>query len=78
MIRPGAKFLDLRVGAGFLTHELVGRERQDLEPLFLVLLVGGFESFVLRGQTALAGRVDDQENVTLILREGDGFAVDRP
>ena len=51
--------------------ELVGGEPEDGEPLILVLFVNFLEAFILGGQAALAGGVDDQEDFAFISGEVD-------
>ena len=56
--------------------ELVGWEGQNFETLAVVLLIDLFQAFVLRCQAALAGGVDDQENLALVgIGQLDFFAV---
>ena len=71
-----AKLLDLLVGPRFLLAEFVGGEGQDREPLILVLLVNRLEILVLRSQAALAGRVDDQQDLALVAGQVDILAFD--
>ena len=71
-----AKLLDLFVGPRFLLAEFVGGEGQNLEPLALVFFVDRLEVFVLRGQTALAGGIDDQQDLALVAGQVDILAFD--
>src|SRR5262249_40663749 len=62
-----AERLDLGVGSGLLSAELVRRKREDLEALRLVLLVECLEVFVLRCEAALARGVYDEKDLALVL-----------
>jgi hypothetical protein len=70
-----AELGDFGVGARFLAGEIVGGEAQDLETAILVGAVERFEAFVLRGQPALGGDVDDEQHLALVRGEGVGGAV---
>ena len=63
-----AELGNLLVGAGFLMGELVAGEAEDDQPLVSILLVKGFQSVVLRGETALGGGVDNHEDLAAVLR----------
>ena len=67
---------DLVVGSGLLAGEVVGREGEDLKAIGLVALVEVFEGFVLGGEAALGGGVDDQQGLAAIVGERGGFAGD--
>src|SRR5262245_44755643 len=62
----GTEGLDFLVRAGFLAIELVAGERKNGEPLSFVLFLEVLEGLVLRGQPALGGDVDDQEDLAFI------------
>jgi len=68
---------DLVLGARLLVAELVAREAEDGEALAGVLVVQLLQAFVLRGETALAGRVHDQDDVADVGAEVLVLAVDR-
>ena len=70
----GAEFGDFLVGAGLLLAEVVGGEAEDDEAAVFVLLVEGFEAGVLRGEAALGGDVDDEEDFAGVVGEGGGGA----
>lgn len=61
--------------ARFLRAELVAREGQHFDALVLELLIYLFQPLVLRGKTAVAGGVDDQQDLALVLFEIDRLAV---
>ena len=63
-----AERLDLLLAAGLLRAELVAGKAEDLEPLAVQLLVERLEPLVLRRESALARRVDDQQRLALVLR----------
>src|SRR6185295_5173084 len=56
-----AKILNLSICSRFLLPEVVGRERQNLKPLFPILFIHLFKVGVLRCIAAEAGRVDQQQ-----------------
>src|SRR5208282_5372179 len=70
----GTEGLDLLVGAWFLRHKIIGGEAGDDQPLVLILFVNRFQPLVLRGKSALAGDVDDQQYFALEVRKGQRFA----
>lgn len=54
--------------------ELVAREAEDREALGVFLLHGLvelLEPFVLRGEAAIGGRVDDEDDFAFVVGEGD-------
>src|SRR6185503_9678373 len=67
---------DFLVGSWLLLAKLVGRNADDDEPVLLVLLVERLEPFVLRGEAALAGHVDEQDHLALVLGEFDRITLD--
>ena len=72
-----AKRLDVRVRAGFLVAEVVGREGQDAQAFFVVLLVQRLQTGVRGvGEPSLAGHVDDQKNIAFVLGERHVLPVD--
>ena len=75
-VGAGAEFHDFGGGAGFLGAELVAGEAADDEALALVLHIKGFEGFVLGGEAAVGGDVDDEDDFAGVGLEGGGLAVD--
>jgi hypothetical protein len=71
-----AEGFDLFIGAGFLGTEVVAREADDAEALVFELFVQSLQLFVLLGQTAAGGDVDDEKNFALIGFQAGVFAVD--
>src|SRR5271170_4434132 len=70
-----AEFLDLIVISGLLMAELVAREGQQLEALVLVLRIQLLQTVVLRREAALAGSIDDQQDLAFVGAELLVFAV---
>lgn len=69
-----AEALDLIVGARVLAAELVAGEAEDDKVVAVLLadaLVEGLESGELRGEAALGGRVDDEDDLALVVGEGN-------
>ena len=69
-----AKLLDLVIAAGILAAELVAREAEDDElvgVLFGDALVDLLETLKLGGEAALGGRIDDKNDLALVIRKGD-------
>ena len=58
-----------------LPNSLAGKARIS-KPLALVFLVDRLEVLVLRSQAALAGRIDDQEDLALVAGQVDILAFD--
>ena len=75
-VGSGAEVIDLLVGAGFLRAEVVGREAEDDEASVFEAGVESFEGFVLWGEAALGGDVDDEENFAAVVGESEVFAGD--
>jgi hypothetical protein len=79
--REGDAVVSLAHGAGLLVvlrvlrAELVARETNDDETLVLVLLVELLKSVELRGEAALGGRVEDEEDLALEVLRGGKEAV---
>src|ERR1039457_515255 len=71
-----AELDDLLGTPGLLAGELVAREAEHAEALVPVGLLELFEAFVLRGQAALGGHVDQQQRLALVRREGGRRAVE--
>lgn len=70
--------LDLVVGTGVLAAELVAGEPEELKVLRVLrleLLVDLLEAFELRGEAALGGGVDDEDNFAFQGGEGEGLAL---
>lgn len=72
----GAEGLDFLVGAGLLAHEVVGGNADDDQPLILIFLIKSFESGVLRGVSAMAGDVDQEQDFAVVFGERGGLPVD--
>lgn len=73
-----AEVLDLVVGAGLLAAKLVtGEAEYDkvVAVLLLDVLVELLEAGVLRGEAALGGGVDDEDDLALVVGEGDLLAA---
>lgn len=69
-----AKVLNLLVAAGLLAAELVAGEADDGEVVGVLLLEGlvdGLEVLVLVGEAALGRRVDDQDDLALVVGQRD-------
>jgi len=66
-----AELGDFFVCARSLLAELVAGEVEDFETLVVQAFVHGLEGFVLRGEAATAGSVDDEEHLALELSEAD-------
>src|SRR4030081_3137647 len=64
-IIAGTELLDLAGVTGFLASELVAGKSKHREAARGKLPVQGFEAFILRGKSASARGVDDQENLAL-------------
>ena len=58
-----------------LPNSLAGKARTS-KPLVLVFLVDRLEILVLRSQAALAGRIDDQQDLALVAGQVDVLAFD--
>jgi len=71
-----AEGLDLFVGPWFLAHEVVGWNADNDQPSILVFLIEGFESRVLRGKSATAGHVDQEQNLPMVFGERRRLPVD--
>jgi hypothetical protein len=73
-----AEALDLLVGPGLLGAELVAGEAEDDEIVRVLLLDVGpelLQAGVLRGEAALGGRVDDEDDLALVIGQGDLLAA---
>lgn len=73
-----AELLDLVIAAGVLAPELVAREAEDDEligVLFGDVFVELLETGKLGGEAALGGRVDDKNDLALVIRKGDFHAT---
>ena len=63
-----AELFDFLVGSRFLLPEVVGRERENAKTLTFVLLVDRLQTGVrFVGESSLAGDVDDQQYITLVV-----------
>src|SRR3990167_8474739 len=58
-----AELLDLFLAARVLPHEVVGRKAQHGEATGLVARMHGLKGLELRGETALAGRIDHHQHL---------------
>lgn len=76
VVLAGAKGLDLLIGAGLLSAEIVGRDSDDDQALSLVFFVDSFKGSVLRGESAAAGDVDQEQNFAVKLGERGRLSVD--
>ena len=61
--------------ARLLLTELVTRETKNLQPLGLQGFIQTFQSLVLGGKPAFAGRIDDQQHLALKLGQGLFFTT---
>src|ERR1039457_3643744 len=64
-----AERFDLRIGAGLLMAKLVARKAKHLQAAVFVLGIERLQPFVLRGEPAFARRVDDQQDLALVIAE---------
>src|ERR1022692_912129 len=64
-----AEGLDLVIGPGLLMAELVARKAEHLQAAVLVLGIKRLQALVLRREPALAGGVDDQQDLALVIAE---------
>ncbi len=70
-----AKGGDLFVAAGFLSHEVVGGKGEDDKSLVAIGFIELLESFVLAGESAAAGGIDDEEGFSLVSSECRCFSL---
>lgn len=73
-----AELLDVIVGTRLLTTELVAGETEDDKVLRVLALEVGpelLEAGVLRGEAALGGSVDDEDDLALVVGEGNLLAA---
>lgn len=75
-VLAGAEVGDLLIGARLLAGEIVGGKPEDDEAPIFVPLVDRFERRVLRGETAFAGDVHDEEYFAGVVGERGGRAGD--
>src|ERR1019366_1128405 len=61
--------LDLVIGARLLMAELIAGKAKHLQAAVFVLGVKRLQAFVLRREPALAGGVDDQQDLALVIAE---------
>ena len=71
-----AETQNFALGPGLLSSELIAGESQNHEALILVLFIKGFQSLVLRSESAFAGDVDDQQNFSTECRKRNFISVD--
>ena len=72
-----AELLNFFICPRLLACKIVGREAKHVETTVFIGGIQLFEAFVLRRQTALRRNIDDQQNITLVGREGGGFTRNR-
>jgi len=70
------ELLDGVVAVGFFFPEIVTWKCQNYQPLVPVLHIQGLQPFILGGELAVAGDVDDQEHLAAIGGQRQRFAVD--
>lgn len=73
-----AEGLDLGIAAGLLAAELVAGEAEDDKVLGVLALEVGpelLEALVLRGEAALGGCVDDEDDLALVVGERNLLAA---
>ena len=70
VVIAGAEALDLLVGAGLLTAELVAGESQYFKALRFVLFIETFQALILSREPSLAGYVHDQKDLAFIVFKG--------
>ena len=61
--------MNLFVGSLRLLAELVAREIENLKPSVLELLVDALQLLILRRESAGRGGVDNQKNLSLVIRK---------
>jgi len=71
-----AEGLDFLVAAGLLAHEVVGGDSDDNQAAVFVFFVEGFEGGVLRGVSAVAGDIDQQQDLAVVFGERRCLPVD--
>ncbi|KAG1255780.1 hypothetical protein G6F68_010100 [Rhizopus microsporus] len=71
-----AELLDLGIAARFLAEEVVGGEAQHFQALRVLFRIQRLQAFVLRGQAALGGDVDQQQRTALELRQRLRLAIE--
>jgi hypothetical protein len=64
-----AELGNLLVAARLLVGELIAGETYDDQSLVLIFFVKGFQTVVLRGESALGGGVDNHKDFSFILLE---------
>ena len=74
---PFAEGGDLGRRTGFLGAELVAWEAQNLKPAVLVYAVKIFEPCVLSGESAFAGGIHNEQNLTSELVQVHGVSVEQ-
>src|SRR5690606_17959763 len=62
-----AKSFQLCTRHGFLSAEIVGRKRQNLEALILIFLIQLFQRLKLLGKKATTRGIDNKTNLTRIV-----------
>lgn len=69
------KSQNLFVGAWILFAELIAGKSQHLQPLRTIGPVEFFQAFEMRGESALAGRIDDEQDLAPKVAERFGLAA---
>src|SRR5690606_8486943 len=67
---------DLRTTARFLLAELVARKAEHHQATLTIALPEFFQPFVLRRKTALARRIDHQQNLGIVIGKRFALALD--
>lgn len=65
-----AKRQNLFMAAGILFAELVAGKTQYFQALCLILEVECLESFEMRGEPALAGGIDNEQDLSPVIAQG--------
>ena len=66
-IADGGETCDFRFVPRLLPSKIVAGETQHRQPAFMIALMKRFEPFVLRGETAARGDIDDKKNPPLVV-----------
>ena len=70
----GAKFFNRGVIAWLLVRKLIARKTKDNKPLAPQFFIEFLEAVILRGESALAGRVDNQNGLSAVCVKADFIA----
>src|SRR5438034_4263459 len=71
-----AKLFDFFVGARFLFCEIITGETKHYKTFVLVFFLEGFQSAVLRGETALRGDIHYQKSLSFVSFQGSLLSID--